>query len=484
MPLSSRPAVLRRLAVPLTAGVLGATLLAPVTADATTAMTAPMTERRASHTATALPEGSVLVVGGMNGPVRGLRPAEVFRPTTRTWESAGSVTIGRDASATASVGGGRVLVTGGLDDASGELMGSTEVYDDGTGTWTGAGSLVQPRYQHVATTLQDGRVLVTGGSGIVGDTWKDLSSSEIFDAGTGAWSTTGPLAGPRLLHTATLLEDGTVLVVGGSDGKSSGFLRRTETFDPDTGLWTNAGALGVGRAGHTATLMGDGKVLVTGGFNGGGTTLATSEVYNPATRTWSSAAPLSAPRKWHNATALSDGRVLVAGGKGTTSTDVYSPISKTWRSAGTLSTERAYPSVTGLPDGTALVAGGFKGSTYFKTAEIVTPPAVEHARSVTLAGTHQVVSGTRRLVLSGKLSVADATTACASQRPVVLARLDPGTGQWKQVAAPTSADDGTYRAVVRDQTGRYRARVAAQTITQAGSASTCGAAEALRQHSH
>lgn len=527
MPVPHRPALLRRIAVPLTAAALLASAGGLVAAQATTALTSSMTERRASHTATALPDGSVLVTGGMNGPVRGLTPAEAFRPTTGTWESAGALTIGRDASATASLGAGRVLVTGGLDDVSGELTGTTEVYDDETHAWTESGSLVQPRYQHNAVALQDGRVLVTGGSGIIGDEWKDLASSEVFDrtAGdTGEWSSTGPLAAPRLFHTATLLQNGTVLVVGGSDGSSSGYLRRTEIFDPVTGLWSNAGPLAVGRSGHTASLMSDGKVLVTGGSNGAGTTLATSEVYDPATRTWSRTAPLSAPRKWHDATALIDGRVLVAGGQSNTGTEVYSPVTKTWRAAGALSTVRQYPSVTALPNGTALVAGGYK-SGYLRSAEIVTPPAAPapvvdadgdtvadsrdncptvanksqvdtdadgtgdpceatHARRVTLAGVHQTISGVRRLVLSGRLSVTDTVTACRAKRPVVLARLDTATGQWAQVAAPVTTAEGTFRSVLRDQVGRYRVQVAEQTATAGGFTSTCLATEALRQHSH
>lgn len=527
MPVSQRSALLRRVAVPLTAGALLASAGGLVAAQATTAPTTSMSAARTLHDATVLPGGSVLMSGGKNAASPyGLRAAEVFEPSTRTWETVGSLALGRTASATAGLGGGQVIVTGGLDDGpSGELTGTTEVYDDETRTWSAGAPLLQARYEHVATTLQDGRVLVTGGSGIVGDEWKELSGSEIFDptAGeAGEWTTTGSLAGPRLTHTATLLQDGTVLVVGG--GNDNGYLRRTETFDPATGLWTDAGPLSVGRAGHTATLMGDGKVLVTGGSSENAT-LATSEVYDPATRTWSRTAPLSAPRKWHDATALSDGRVLVAGGETDTGTEVYSPVTKTWRGAGALSTVRGYPSVTALPDGTALVAGGFKGNGYLKSAEIVTPPAApvpvvdtdgdtvadrrdncptvanksqvdtdadgtgdvcesEHARSVTLTGTHQKVSGVRRLVLAGKVSVADSMTSCRSGREVVLARLDPATSQWTPVAAPSTATDGSYRAVVRDQTGRFRAQVAEQPITRAGFTSTCSAAGRGLLHKH
>ncbi|QIK66372.1 hypothetical protein G7072_08375 [Nocardioides sp. HDW12B] len=529
MPVSHRPARLRRIAVPLTAAALLASAGGLVAAQATTAATASMSAPRMLHDATVLPGGSVLMSGGKNAASPyGLRAAEVFQPSTRTWATVGSLALGRTASATAALAGGRVIVTGGIDDGpSGEVTGTTEVYDDDTRTWSAGAPLLHARYEHVATTLQGGRVLVTGGSGIVGDEWQDLASSEVYDptlGDAGTWSTTGSLATPRLSHTATLLGDGTVLVVGGSDGtEGSGYLKRTETFDPATGLWTNAGPLSVGRAGHTATLMGDGKVLVTGGFTDSGT-LATSEVYDPATRTWSRTASLSAPRKWHDATALSDGRVLVAGGQSNTGTEVYSPVTKTWRAAGALATVRQYPSVTALPNGTALVAGGYKAG-YLRSAEIVTPPAepapvvdadgdsvadsrdncptvanksqvdtdadgtgdpceATHARRVTLAGVHQTVSGVRRLVLSGRLTVTDTVTACRAKRPVVLARLDSATGQWTQVAAPVTTAEGTFRSVLRDQVGRYRVQVAEQTVTAGGFTSTCLATEALRQHSH
>ena len=87
-------------------------------------------------------------------------------------------------------------------------------------------------------------------------------------------------------------------------------------------------------------------------------------------------------------------------------------------------------------------------------------------------------------MLAGKVSVADSMTGCRSGREVVLARLDPATSQWAQVAAPSTASDGSYRAVLRDQTGRFRVQVVEQTITRAGFTSTCTAAGRGLQHNH
>ena len=434
----------------------------------------------------------MLVVGREGTPPAPAAPAEVFRPSTRTWEQVGSLSLGRTASATAALGDGRVLVTGGINDDRGEVTGSTEVYDDDTGDVVGTGApLVDgtlPARRHHAAGRRGCSSPAAGASSATRGT--EPGQQRDLRPRHGEWSRAGDHWTCRAsCHTATLLEDGTVLVVGGRDGTEQRLPPAgRETYDPVTGLWTTAGPLSTGRDGHTANLMGDGKVLVTGGYSDSGT-LATSEVYDPDHPHLEPDGVTQRPRKWHAATALSDGRVLVAGGQNRATTEVYSPASKTWRSAGAAGRRSEYPSVTATSrNGTALVAGGYKphrlpqdrrdrdpaaaparSSTPTVTAvadrarttvprsptsrrptPTPTAPATS-ARpstpgSVTLAGAHQKVSGVRRLVLSGKVSVADSMTGCRSGRDVVLARLDPATGQWTQVAAPSTASDGTYRA--------------------------------------
>ena len=106
---------------------------------------------------------------------------------------------------------------------------------------------------HTATLLKDGRVLVVGGRG-------RLTSAEIWDPETGRWTPGGNTVEPRSEHTATLLPDGTVLVAGGP-----GKIDLVEIYDPETGSWTQGPRMVLGRYSHTATALQDGRVVIAGG---------------------------------------------------------------------------------------------------------------------------------------------------------------------------------------------------------------------------
>jgi N-acetylneuraminic acid mutarotase len=122
------------------------------------------------------------------------------------------------------------------------------------------------------------------------------------------------MANARLSHTATLLQNGKVLVVGGTiDGTFH--YSSAELYDPSTNTWSSAGDMGRGngRSDHTATLLPSGKVLVAGG-SGGASYLASAELYDPSTNTWSSAGNMINARAGHTATLLTNGTVLVTSG--------------------------------------------------------------------------------------------------------------------------------------------------------------------------
>ena len=148
-------------------------------------------------------------------------------------------------------------------------------------------NLASGRAGHTATLLSNGTVLVIGGSGSTGGP----TSAELYDPATRQWVATGSLNAGRVSHTATLLPNGTVLVVGGSgDGGGS---TSAELYDPTTGGWTlTTGNLNVARAGHTATLLPNGTVLVAGGYGSTGAPTS-AEIITPSngiqtTLTWDS----------------------------------------------------------------------------------------------------------------------------------------------------------------------------------------------------
>lgn len=213
------------------------------------------------------------------------------------------------------------------------------------------------RAGHTATLLQNGKVLVAGGSYY---TSTYFSSAELYDPTTNEWTPTGSMITERASHTATLLKDGKVLVTGGRNSSGDG-LRSAELYDPVTGTWKTAGTPYSSFIGHTATLLNDGKVLVAGAF---------VEVYDPNTGTngtWTRVASMNYVRGGHTATLLANGKVLVTSG-GTSETgcynnmiaEVYDPDLNTWTNTQAQKTLVCVGgSATLLQNGKVLVVSGY-----------------------------------------------------------------------------------------------------------------------------
>ncbi|WP_224364705.1 Kelch repeat-containing protein [Hyalangium versicolor] len=231
--------------------------------------------------------------------------------------------------------------------------------------WTRTSNLASAHLQQTATRLQDGRVLVLGGYN---------STAELYDPATGTWSSTGNAPANYRGAAATLLPSGQVLVTGGNDLGITASL-----FNPASGTWTAASAMSTSRYHHTATLLPNGKVLVTGGSTGeyGGNVLASAEIYDPATGTWTAAAGLGSPRTQHTATLLGSGKVLIAGGdSGTgalTSAEIYDSSTGAWTAVGSLGTPRYRHTATLLNNGQVLVAGGAADGEPSTRAELFDP---------------------------------------------------------------------------------------------------------------
>ena len=307
---------------------------------------------RYQHTATLLPNGKVLVVGGYNGSQ--LASAELYDPASGLWTATGSLTTARQDHTATLLPNGKVLVAGGYDGS--RYLASAELYDPSSGIWTATGSLATARSVHTAALLPKGKVLVAGGYNSSGA----LASAELYDAASGIWTATGSLATAREYHTATLLPNGRVLLVGGDPG-TTGALASAELYDPASGIWTATGSLATARERHTATLLPNGKVLVTAGYTGT-SHLNNAELYDPASGTWTATGSFATARAGHTATLLLNGQVLVAGGYNgnyLASAELYDPASGTWTATGSLATARSLHTATLLPNGKVLVAGGY-----------------------------------------------------------------------------------------------------------------------------
>jgi hypothetical protein len=239
------------------------------------------------------------------------------------------------------------------------------------------GSMVSPaRGYHTATLLGDGRVLIVGGQTVTEGSVSFFSSAELYDPAAGTFSPTGPMAQARESDSATLLQDGRVLIVGGQNDQ---ILASAELYDPKTGKFSPTGSLDAPRENHTATLMADGRVLIAGGDPSGGddqTPIASAEIYDPKSGTFIPTGSMTAARKRAGSVLLGDGRVLVVGGEDAqlsaiSTAEIYDPKTGTFSPTGSMLTAQSVMSVITLLDGRALVFGGDAAGT--PTAELYDP---------------------------------------------------------------------------------------------------------------
>ena len=326
--------------------------------DARIAPAARMSVPRAAHTATLLPSGKVLVVGGCTRQSCELdehaASAELYDPATGRFSRTGSLHGPRVGHTATLLESGSVLITGGWDRDG--LAATAELYDVDDGRFTATGSLRTPRGGFTATLLRDGRVLVAGGF----DGARSLPSAEIYDPATGRFAPTGSMRTARNAHAAAALADGRVLVAGGSPGRRR-VTSTAEIYDPRTARWTGVSRLRVARHKHAAAALPGGSVLVLGGSDasdyGGRHTRA--ERYDPHRRSFTRVGALHRARyKLPDAVALLPaGRVVVAGGA--REVEVYEPRRRAFRIVGRLPAELSFSTATRLRDGRVLIAGGY-----------------------------------------------------------------------------------------------------------------------------
>ncbi len=225
------------------------------------------------------------------------------------------------------------------------------------GSVSPASPMLEPRSGHTATLLQDGKVLIAGGMRRNQDFYR---SAELYDPAAGKFQATGAMTIARVGHAAVLLRSGMVLVVGGWVGH--GCTDSAELYDPTTGRFTALTSMTAKRGQPSATLLGSGDVLITGGADhdspGG---VASAEIFRATTFKFERVGSMHNARISQTATVLNDGRVLIVGGRGesvTASAELYDPDTKQFVVTGSLLTARYKHSAGLFPDGRVLIAGG------------------------------------------------------------------------------------------------------------------------------
>jgi hypothetical protein len=362
-----------------------------------------LTPERAGHAETRLNSGKVLITGGEN-ETAWLNSAVLYDPTSGTFTPTGNMISPRAFHTSTLLADGRVLITGGEQGSGLPLLKTAELYDPRTGQFTlTASRMTIAREKHTATLLPDGRVLIVGGK-----------QADLYAPSTQTFTTLGTANSPtnRSSHAAVLLgPSGMVLVTGGYVGRipsSDAWL-----FNPSTNNFTLLSAqMLVPRANHAMTLMSDGTVLVTGGFSGS-SPHDDVDIYNPISQTFAAGHHMLYHRSNHRALLLADGRVQVIGGTTLESgflaqNEIYDPSTTIWSANNQMTENRSGPTATLLQNGTILVAGGLTGNETIQTAEILDP--VSHAFSS--LGNMQVARNqqTDTVLASGKVLLAAGST--------------------------------------------------------------------------
>lgn len=387
-----------------------------------------------------------------------------------------------------SLGEGRVLLAGGLCDLPRMLNDATpraphvatSIWNVTRGEWEAGPLLSQPRLRHTATRLDDGSVLLVGGITDPALTADPAPGARASDGGGVTRSSApnpvvepvlasvervqgdrvqvlSPLAVARAGHTATLLADGSVLVVGGRDASGMA-LDSVERWNPSTGQWQRMPAMGVARHGHSATRLADGRVLVSGGHSADARydvrVYASTEIFDPASGRWSESARLPRALRHHATTLLGDGSVLLAGGRQGAPSPYHEPWvwlldaqQQRWLPAGSaiVSTDREWettPDLQRLPDDRVRIFTGARVLLWTRrpSGPETLPPAWFHPPAA------------KRLA-TGRVLVVGSTVPPDGRPESHAYEWDPAQRRWREAGRPAQRRS-RHHAVAQLPSGR------------------------------
>ncbi len=325
------------------------------------------------------------------------------------------------------------------------------LYDPEANTWSLAGvqtdiSLIPAsgkmnlaRSGHTATVLENGNVLVVGGHSSNG-------AAEIYDYVSDTWTTAGTAAAYHRNHTACLLNDGKVMVVGGA-------AITAETYDPETATWTTITSPSTIRNHHAGVTLRDGRVLICGGYNGSSVALSSAEVYNPTNNTWMSASAMSTNRVNPGIAATrrgTSGDVYVFGGNNGTSNissvESFNPSTLAWTARTAMSSARKGFDAITLLDGKIFLGFGAGSPTSVEIYDVVngtTLPETAVASGSHTSARSALMSGGDVIIVGGQSTTPEvwskrlAVTAAGGMNGLFCVTEVPGSTQFKYLTSTT-----------------------------------------------
>ena len=301
------------------------------------AATPSMNVARDNSTATLLPNGLVLIAAGFGGTGAGsyLSSTELYNPLTNTFAApaaTATMNTARSGATATLLPNGKVLIAGGVSPTGAQA--STELYNPSTNSFNTVANTAKMNVGRTNTTailLPNGKVLIAGGEDAKGNS---LASTELYDPATNTFAAaaaTAKMNVARASATATLLPNGKVLIAGGFGSTVN--IGSTELYDPATNTFAPPAAtasMNIARAFAVASLLPNGRVLIAGGFDVNFNLTNSTDLYDPVTNTFAhpaATASLNMDHIFATITPLPNGKVLIAGGDDPidNSTDLYIP---------------------------------------------------------------------------------------------------------------------------------------------------------------